>query len=95
MLNLADWGLYEQAGVLVQPFQNGKAMQVRLAEDNIDVFMRQVPVEFARDTARVQPEWSTAYDLIMSEWVRSNSPVWRGCVYFTTTVQWPGGCSRS
>jgi hypothetical protein len=77
MLNLAEWGMYEQDDVLIQPFQNGKAMHVRLAEDKVDVRTRQVPIERASDTGSALPEWFTAYDLILAEWMRSNSPVWQ------------------
>ena len=41
MLNLAEWGMYEHEGVLVMPFQNGKAMQVKLEPDNVGVLNRE------------------------------------------------------
>lgn len=76
MLNLEEWGMYERDGVLIQPFPNGKAMQVKLESDNIGVRCRQVPPADANDTTKEIPEWLTAYDYILSEWIRDKSPVW-------------------
>jgi len=77
MLNLTDWGMYEHHDVLVQPFPNGKAMQVKLEPDKIGVRSRLVPISDARNTTSDKPKWLSAYGHIMSEWMRDNSPVWQ------------------
>jgi hypothetical protein len=76
MIDLGKYGMYEQDGVLIQPFGNGKAMQVRLETDRIGVSSRQVPEVMARDTKSEDPPWFSAYDHILAEWMRSESPVW-------------------
>ena len=69
--------MYEHEGVLIQLFENRKAMQIKLASDNIDVRIRQVPLERANDTTGIDPEWLTAYDLTMNDWVHNDSTVWQ------------------
>ena len=77
MINLSESGMYEHSGVLIQPFPNGTAMQVKLAPDRLDVRTRTVPGDKANETKGDTPKWLTAYDYVISEWVLSNSPVWQ------------------
>jgi hypothetical protein len=76
-VNLAAWGMHEYNGVLVQPFPNGKAMQVRLEPDRVDVRTREVPVDRIHETEANEPQWNTAYDYVIADWMQRNSPVWQ------------------
>jgi hypothetical protein len=69
--------MYEQNDTLIQRFPDGKAMQVKLAPDRVDVRIRTVQGEKADDTESNTPHWSTAYGFILSEWMLKDSPVWR------------------
>ena len=69
--------MYEHDGVLVMPFPNGKAMQVRLEPDNVGVLNRQVPISEADNTTSDNPKWLSAYAYAMSQWMKDNSPVWQ------------------
>ena len=53
------------------------AIQVKLEPDNIGVRCRQVPIPDAKNTASDNPKWLSAYDKIMFEWMKDNSPVWQ------------------
>ena len=77
MLDLSEWGMVECDDVLIQGLGNGKAMQVRLEPDRIDVRMREVSIEAARETSSPTPPWNTAYDLAMARWIETDSPVWQ------------------
>jgi len=60
MVNLADWGMYEYKGVLLQDLQNGRALQVRLEPGRDDVKTRQVPTDKINDVESDSPEWTSA-----------------------------------
>jgi hypothetical protein len=75
--NLAEFGMYEHQGVLVQDLENGTAMQVKLAPDRIDVRWRSVPVALINETDTDTPAWTTAYGFNLATWVTGNSPVFR------------------
>jgi|SRR5580704_6582119 hypothetical protein len=77
MVNLADWGMYEFQGVLLQDLQNGRAMQVRLEPGRDDVKTRQVPADKINDVESDAPEWTSAAGYILATWIEDNSPVWK------------------
>jgi hypothetical protein len=76
-MRLEDWGMHEVDGVLVQDLENGTAMQVKLEADRVGVRHRAVPVARMNDVTAEEPEWLTAYNFSMAEWVNNNSPVWQ------------------
>ena len=69
--------MYEHEGVLIQRFENGDVMQVKLAPDKIDVRIRRVSGVHANGTTSDNPEWVTAYDFVMNEWLAGDSVVWQ------------------
>jgi hypothetical protein len=76
MVKLSDFGMYEYKGVLLLDFQNGRAMQVRLDGPG-DVKTRQVQVDKINDVESDSPEWVSAPDYILANWIKDNSPVWQ------------------
>jgi hypothetical protein len=69
--------MHEINSVLIHNLQNGKAMQVRLGANKIDVQYRQVPAGKIDDTEAEEPRWVSAYGYILAEWRGSNSAVWQ------------------
>ena len=69
--------MLEHRGVLIQKFENGKAMQVRLEPNRVQVRTRYVDAQKMKDTESDTDPWSLANGYKLAAWREGNSPVWQ------------------
>ena len=75
-MDLSRSGISEHNGVLIQDFGSGKAMQVCLLRDRVQVLFRVVQVDRMTDSETPTPRWLVANGWLLARWWREKSPVW-------------------